>query len=418
MMVAMKRIPLLFFVLAMALPLFAQSAGDVATYVSRLRALVDGPYVKLLWKDSDLPNASYVIYRSTQELSADSFGNAVKLAEVPADQQSYVDTPPDTKSYYYAVLAQNSSGKLYSLFIPFRNVTTVGVAVKLPLSAAVQYSQVTDLAAKRSGDAILLSFHSSKSDRQLVVYRNTSPIRSVNELLASVSIGLIPSSLSEFKDHPIAGIPYYYAIVDSDMLSTGSVSLELGANATSDPVEIPLSPGTIGESEFAGKRLRPLPFLVITPNDGGAPLLSSPGALAPQTKSLSPAAQEAVDSLLGSLPAQPPQPLSPVLLDADKAPSPSAGGDEHALLAILSGPFAARDWNAAERALKDYLAIRRAVDLQTRARFYLGQCYYFEGNYRRSFMELLLVEDNFYSAVQPWLSSIFAKLHTRDEARD
>ena len=418
MIVAMKRIPLLFLALAMALPLSAQSAGDAAAYVSRLRAVVDGPYVKLLWKDSDLPNASYVVYRSTQEISADNLASAAKLAVVPAGQQSYVDTPPDTKSYYYAVFAQDGSGRLYSLFIPFRNVTTVGVSVGLALSEQVQYAQVTGLAATRSGDSIQLSFHSSKPDRQLVVYRNTSPIRDVNELLGAVSVGLIPSSQSEFTDHPIAGIPYYYAIVDSDMLSTGSVSLALGANATSAPVEIPLAPGAIGESEFAGKRLRPLPFLVITPTSGSAPVLSSPGALTPQAKSLSPAAQEAVASLLGSLPSQSSQLLSPVLLDPDKAPSPDAGGDEHALLAILSGPFAGKDWAAAERALKDYLAIRRAEDLQRRARFYLGQCYYFEGDYRRSFMEFLLVEDNFYAAVQPWLTSIFTKLHTRDEAHD
>ena len=417
MMVAMKRIPLLFLALALSFPLFAQSAGDVATYVSRLRAVVDGPYVKLLWKDSDLPDASYVVYRSTREMSSDTFADAAKLAVVKAGQESYVDTPPDAKSYYYTVLAQDSSGKLYSLFIPFRNTTTTAVAVRIPMSAAVTYAQVTDLAAKRSGDAILLSFHSSRPDRQLVVYRNTSPVSSVNELLGSVSIGLIPSSQSEFKDNPIAGIPYYYAVVDSDTLSTGSVSLALGANATRDPAEIPLSPGTIGETEFAGKRLRPLPFLVLTPDGGGAPLLSSPGALAPQAKSLAPAAQSAVDSLLGTLAAPSSQSLAPVLLDADKAPSPNAGGDEHVLLAILSGPFAARDWPAAERALKDYLAIRRAEDLMTRARFYLGQCYYFEGSYRRSFMEFLLVEDRFYAAVQPWLSSIFEKLHTRDEAR-
>ncbi len=414
----MKRIPLLFLALALTIPLSAQSVGNAVTYVSRLRAVVDGPDVKLFWKDSGLPNASYVIYRYSEEITADNLASATRLGVVPSGRESYIDTPPDAKSYYYAVFAQDSSGRLYDLFIPFRNVTTMGVAAALPASAAVRYAEVTDLAARRAGDEVILTFHSSKPDRQLVVYRNTSPIQSVNELLGSVSVGLIPSSQSEFKDSPIAGIPYYYAIVDAQMLATGSVSLALGANATRNPVEIPLSTSTIGESEFAGKRLRPLPFLVITPGGGSAPELASPGALAPAAKSLTPAAQSAVDSLLGSLPPQAAKPLAPVLLDVDKAPSPNAGGDEQALLAILSGPFAAKDWASAQRGLKNYLAIRRSRDLELRARFYLGQCYYFEGDFRRSFMEFLLAEDSFYTAVQPWIASIFEKLHSAGEATD
>lgn len=401
--------------LAATLPVSAQQSLPVANYVSQLRAIVDGPTVRLLWKDSDLPNATYIVYRSSQEIDASTFPSAVKLAAVPAGTQAYVDTPPDRGSYFYAVLTQDSSGKRYDLFIPFRDTTVSAVAVTAPRPAPVQYAQVTDLVAKQSDGSIVLTFHASLPGRQLVVYRDTSPITNVNDLLGSLGVGLIASSQDRFTDEAIAGIPYYYAIIDSKMLATGAVKLVPGSNVTTSPAEIPLQATAIGKSEFSKQPLRPVPFLVATPNGIGGPLLSTAGAVSPRVVPLSQAAQRAVQSLLDALPAEKPQPLEPVLLDPDKALSPQASGDEHALSVLLSSSFEAKEWPKARAGLEAYLAIPRSRGVEQRARFYLGQCYYFEGRYRHAFLEFLLVEDSLYSAVQPWLSSIFEKLHQEDQ---
>ncbi len=408
----MKKLGLgsiLFFV---GLTLFAQNEAVSASYVSRIRTDVEGSYIKLLWKDVSTPGVKYVVYRYTHELTSSNLNDAEKLAVVPAGQESYLDQPSDKRDYFYAVLVQDASGKINDIFVPFRNVTTEPASVKTLVGEQPAYADVTSLQAHLSGRSIELSFKSSAPNRELVVYRGTSPIENETDLLSALSVGVLPSSRTSFEDTPVPGISYYYAIIDSSMLADGKVTLAPGENTTTAGIEVPIKTNASGQIEYAPKRPRPLPFLTLGSNlETGTRLAGSTPSAMPEETPLSRPTTAAVDSLLGSLPPQKPVEMKPSVLDSEKG-AVAGGGEEYTLKSIVDGPFSASDWKKAISALSGYLNIRHSQPVENRARYYLGQAYYFAGDYRQSFLEFLFVENALYPEVQPWMDALLRELHS------
>lgn len=406
----MKKFGLGTFLFFLSLALFGQNVMLSAPYVSRIRTDVEGSSIKLLWQDTGLTGASYVIYRYTMEITSSNLKSADKLAVVPAGQESYVDQPPDKRDYFYAVLVQDTSGKINDIFVPFRNVTTEGVSVKALVGEQPLYAEVSVLRAAPTGDLLKLTFKSSEPNRELVIYRNTSPIDTESQLLSSVSIAVIPSSQTSFEDSPVPGIPYYYAVIDSAMLAGGKVTLAPGQNTTATGAEVPIRTDALGQIEYAPKRPRPLPFLTLNSNlQTGARLAGSTPSPVPDETRLSQPTAAAVDSLLGSLPTEKPAIMKPVVLDPERG-EVAGGGEEYTLKSIVDGSFASSDWKQTITVLNGYLNIHHSKSVESRARFYLGQAYYFSGDYRKSFLEFLYVEDSLYTAVQPWMDALFNKL--------
>ena len=88
----------------------------------------------------------------------------------------------------------------------------------------------------------------------------------------------------------------------------------------------------------------------------------------------------------------------------------AGGGEEYLLKQIVDGPFASSDWKKSVSELTGYLNIRHSAAIENRARFYLGEAYYFDGQYRKSFLEFLYAENALYTEVQPWMNALFTKL--------
>ncbi|MEW5817754.1 MAG: hypothetical protein AB1798_20460, partial [Spirochaetota bacterium] len=166
------------FIFLLLYNLHPQQQTVFAPFVSRLKATITDSSIKLTWQDSTDIDGKYFIYRHTEEIKEENFSKAVRLAEVPKGQEAYVDIPPDTQTYYYAVIGQDSSAKSYELFIPFRNKTITGVALKTLVKEEELVAKITDIRTQVQGDAILLTYSVSKEDRDVVIYRSTSPIRS------------------------------------------------------------------------------------------------------------------------------------------------------------------------------------------------------------------------------------------------
>lgn len=401
------------FAFFLAFAAYAENAQLGIPYVSGLRAEVEGSAIKLLWQDTTIRGARYVIFRYSKQLSRSDWQKAKRLAVVPAGQESYIDQPTAKRPYYYAVLVEEGSGKIRPLFIPFRNVTTDPVEIKGGSSGSPSNAEVTALRAHAAGSSIELSFHSSAKSRELVVYRGTAPIDNEAQLLKSVSVGVIPSSQTSFQDTPVPGIPYYYAVIDSAMLASGKVALIPGQNTTRSGVTVPIRTNGNGEIIYATKRPRPLPFLTLTTNpQTGAPLPGSTSPGFPQKTALTKKTADAVHALVGSLPTKKPPKMHPVILDADKGVV-KGGGEEYALKDILDGPFKAGKWKAAVAALDAYLAIRHSKAIEKRARFYLAEAHYFTGAYRQAMLEFLLVEKSYYAQAKPWMDALFTKLKTK-----
>ncbi|HUX21866.1 MAG TPA: hypothetical protein VMW69_11555, partial [Spirochaetia bacterium] len=268
----------------------------------------------------------------------------------------------------------------------------------------------TALQVRLSGKQVALTFKSSAQDRERVVYRSTSPIENETELLGALSVGVILSSQQSFDDTPAPGIPYYYAIIDSAMLADGKVTLAMSQNATAASVEVPIQTDSLGQVEYAPKRPRPLPFLTLSSNlQTGAALPGSSPAVVANATPLTKPTVAALDSLLGSLQTTSTAQPVPVVLDPEKGVV-AGGGEEYTLKGIIDGPFAAKDWAKSLNDLNNYLNIRHSPAVESRARFYLGEAYYFAGDYRKSFLQFLFVENGLYTEVQPWMDALFVKL--------
>jgi TolA-binding protein len=83
-----------------------------------------------------------------------------------------------------------------------------------------------------------------------------------------------------------------------------------------------------------------------------------------------------------------------------------AGGEEHTLRSIVQGSFSRKEWESARDELIRYLALPRSSLPEARARFYLGQCYYFTGAYRESLFEFLSVQSIYPAEAAEWIRPV------------
>ena len=68
--------------------------------------------------------------------------------------------------------------------------------------------------------------------------------------------------------------------------------------------------------------------------------------------------------------------------------------DDAALVSIVRGSFLARNWEAASNQLLLFLAVPRSPETQVRARFYLGQCWYYLYMPREGLLEFMSIQNN------------------------
>ncbi len=88
----------------------------------------------------------------------------------------------------------------------------------------------------------------------------------------------------------------------------------------------------------------------------------------------------------------------------------SIGGD-YALKTIVQGSFAKRDWQSTKSELLQYLSIPRTAEAEARARFYLGQSYYFTAAAKEALFEFLLVENTYEKEASEWIQASLAMLN-------
>jgi TolA-binding protein len=442
----------LFLLLALATGAGAQQEDlkVSAPFVSRLKAQARQASILLSWRESPDLKGPRLVYRSTEEITAATFPKAMLVARLDPTINSYEDYPPDRRPYFYAVLLEDAKGKLYKLFIPFRNKTSTAVQVKGVASERTLAARITALKAVVADDSVRLRFQASKADRELLLFRSTGPMRKPEDLLkAAPPVGLNPGTTS-YVDYPIPGLDYYYAVVDAGLFKAVQVQLVAGQNVTTAPVQVPLGVGkatlpplkavipTAAEQPeaaetapaappvpaaeaAAGRPARaqpealpgreattPLPLLALeldVASGGQLPIAVSPQ---PSSAPLSPATQKAVAAILSQSP-----PLTRPRLKAAALPEDlDARGDSegYGLQTILVKHLLAGDSAAAEAGLLDFLSVRRSDEVSARAHFYLGQAYYLQGKYEQACIELLLAQDKYYGAVQPWIDASLLEL--------
>jgi len=406
----MKRIfPFLIFIFFLCVNAFPQTNAANAPFASRIMVEAGKNKITITWKDSEDVDGSYLVYRYKDEINSDNFSRAQLLGEVPGGKQFFIDFPHTTETYFYAVLAKEPTGTIHTLFIPFRNITVRGSAITEVVTSEDIVAAVSGISAAVQEDSVLISFRSTRPDRDLIMYRSTIPIRDRNDLVYSQPLHAISSSESSFKDYPVPGIAYYYALIDASLVKSGEVSFIAGQNSTILPVEIPLGI-RVGLPQSGSSRPLPLPLYPISVGvESGERLVQGniPSEILQQD--LSPGTGKVLASLLESVP-----PLKRYAMDAVVLPRDTVyekiGSDQYTLKTILDNEFSEERWAESETLLNNFLSVHRSKDVEIRSHFYLGQVYYFQGKYRKAFMEFLLARDTYYSASQPWMYAIFEKL--------
>lgn len=377
-----------------------------APFVSRLKAVADPSSVVLTWRKSGDIDGAYLVYRSRKEITEQTFPGADFVARVGPETETYTDYPPYGTDAYYAVLIEGTDQKLYSIFIPFRNKTTSPMNIRAPEPEDEIAAEVTDLRALLQGEAVVVSFGVSSTERELLLFRSTRPIRRVEDIVESSSVIPLGPGTTLYEDRPIPGVEYYYCVVDARLLQSGQAPIVQGQNSLSQPVQVPLS---LGQTPSRA-RSRPLPRLMIPAGvEFGDELIPSPPFLLPRQQELGPATAKSVARLRSSIRPAPRPPMSPVILEEDG--STQARGEDSILAGIVQSSFADRNYADAEDRLARFLRIKRSAKAQARTNFYLGQIRYLRGDLKEAFLAFLLAADRYYEETQPWLDACFAELY-------
>ncbi len=389
----------------------AVSASDdqvYAPFVSRLKAYEGTNTIKLTWLDSEDPIKYYTVYRNTERINNSNIKNSVKIGEVPAGKEIFIDIPPDTKKYYYAVLAVDRNGTEYKLFIPYRNITLKPASIKNAASAEELSAKITNIKTSIIDKQIKISFKTSKPDREVVIYRSTSPIQEKEDIEGATLLTEIPSSKESYIDTPVPGVSYYYAVFDSELTKAGKYIVKIGENVTANSTEVPLS--TVRNITIFTRNIRtqPLPFLDIYNGViSGKPLAGSYFTF-PPVRQLQPGTAEAVRNLTSVIPARIPPVPELYIFPVDREARENS--ETYKLVRILKTDFSNKNWSEAYKLLGNFLSVRHTKSVEKRTHFYMGQALYFMGLYKESFNEFVMCEGDFYTETKPWLDSLFYKL--------
>lgn len=397
-----------------------------APYPSRIRVGIRGRDIVITWVDSPDVTSGYAVYRHTNFPAPDNFEDAVFLGFAENGETGFTYTPEDENAYYYCVLGRipeaeaTGTEEEYRLFIPLRNVSMEAVSIvpqdtsapatpPAPASKPAKDTLLSGILVRVDKDAIALSIDAPDDIGRLIVYRGTSPITTTSMLLDAALAAIIEQGSGPYKDFPVPGIEYYYAIIPERDLAGGQVSLVPGVNTTVEPVSIAAGAYRVGlPSVSATSRSMPLPYLVLTRGFQDAKPVGAEDTT-PEARTLSAETEKAIanfDRSYGSRArlSRPQITIFPGDLHS------SGGGEEYALKSIVGNYLAKGDYAEAARQFNLYLSLPRSPANAVRARFYKGQAQAMAGSYREAFFEMLQAQDAYYLEASAWIDYILDEL--------
>jgi hypothetical protein len=351
----------------------------------------------------------------------------IRPVEIPYGVRSFVDEIEGNQgtTIYYFVVSSDERGHLYDIPIIFSNTISIQIGAGGAISQtfvpepavdvrhdiastmrgpppapvppagtpAAAPEGISSLEAVVQGERVVITFNPG-TNRNITLYRRIRPISYTADLLGAVIVQTRISS--PFIDHPVPGIPYFYALVSEDDLVRGTVVIAPGLNATMAPVQVPLEPGG---SDLREIRAMPLPGISVwaaIPGMNAFTEIPPPMELSPQTL-----------RALEDIPARPQGVTAirnPRMFSRDMGTA-NVWSEEFALASIVQGSFAARNWEAASRELTAFLALPRSPEVTARARFYLGQCWYFLRRPREGLFEFLAIQDRHPVEAMEWIQA-------------
>ncbi|MDR2403242.1 MAG: hypothetical protein LBD78_04365 [Spirochaetaceae bacterium] len=398
--------------------IFSQERADnvvFAPFVSRLKAEVKNNLIRLSWMDSADVRGPVYIYRSKTPFDAANPYSRFRPVEVPYGVQSYIDEIEESGIWHYFLTSSDETGKRYEVFIPYTNTIDVTVSNLAGITEGFGDSRsfgsawppiesnIFSLTAMTEGDGVAISYRMTEGMKNTVLYRSVQPIHNVEDLLKAVIVD--SGTISPYTDYPVPGIPYYYAIITEEELLSGTIGIFPGFNTTLTPVEVPAGRYRVGLGDSPrGLRSMPLPLISIDAISPG----SKDHVELPARVPLSEEASRALASI------RPQRQIAKKNLKSPRAFSQDlqtpGGGEESTLRSIVQGSFMKWDWEKSREELLRYLALPRSESSEARARFYLGQVYYYTRDTREALFEFLSIQSQYPEEANEWIQATLAQM--------
>lgn len=238
-----------------------ESLSSDLPFVSSINVTKSKNIVSINWKMNDTDNYYKNIYRSNSRIdSKESLDKSHKIATIKDTGNTFTDSPPEG-DYFYAITLQNpETEEEHKVFIPYRNYTMFPLKIQKE-----EIYSITSLSAENDYDKIILRWNykslekNSNKPKNVIIYRNTTPIKNLDILTKSQSIGKFNISEKVVFDKILPNIRYFYAIFVENSDHDKFIN---GVNITLNPSVIHIKNNVF--DSFNTNDFIPLPLLALT----------------------------------------------------------------------------------------------------------------------------------------------------------
>ncbi|MFA6856141.1 MAG: hypothetical protein WCR31_02930 [Treponema sp.] len=264
---------------------------------------------------------------------------------------------------------------------------------------------VTDISASAgTGRFINVSWILPSKPEQVVtsllVFRDIKPIASYSQLAALKPVTSLSGSSSSWSDQIENYIDYYYAVIA--VTGSGQYNIIIPSmNATVNGVHRKLPPQKAAAdiSESAKEKLYPQGTMRETP----LPYIDLVEGMNTTNSDIGKQAREQAELLAGKNTWQQTKLLDVYIFEEDLI-SPE-GGDDYFLFDALKTTFIRKRYKESVTVLRKLLGTNRSESVTKRAKFYLGESYYFSGNYQEAVKTFLADSDAYPVLTKEWVDS-------------
>lgn len=235
---------------------------------------------------------------------------------------------------------------------------------------------------------------------RLFVYRTLKPVGSFYDISEEKPVATLSAPVSSYVDNVGDYRDYYYSVTCETRGSEFDIILP-SINSTVNGVHLKL-PEKKAETEasLSGKektysvetlRDMPLPYLDLIESRNRTPLKMS-------DKALSIARELAMQTDVKKNYISEPHVFEEDLISPDS-------GDDFLLFEILRNYFIQKKYGQTINQLEKLIATNRTKSVTNRAKFYLGESYYFTKHYKEAAITFLSVYDEYPSLTKKWVDS-------------
>ena len=183
-----------------------------------------GRTIRLTWRDAPSnEDVSYEVYRSTQPMLPDTVQTSGTLiASLPYGNREFLDEPPVTGSFYYAIVSVATDGQRSSKFVPganllitpVSNAETAGGFHSEPVAGA---AEIQFLTAKSTDKGTLLRWQvmTGLTARSIQVYRFPEKPGQLRDLIKGSLIARLSIQETSYLDAAPPGENYYAVFAET-----------------------------------------------------------------------------------------------------------------------------------------------------------------------------------------------------------